>query len=55
VVFQRYSLLSSAINSRTVRRGWRLRTAAIMSIRVRPPSRLAARACGLVFALLPPL
>ena len=34
LAFQRNSLSSSAINSRTVRRGWRLRTAAIMLTRV---------------------
>jgi hypothetical protein len=44
LVFQRNSLSSSAINSRTVRRGWRLRTAAIMSTRVSPLCWLALRA-----------
>src|SRR5712692_8994216 len=47
LVFQRNSLSRRAINSRTVRRGWRLRTAAIMSTRVSPPLWLIVRATGL--------
>ena len=55
LAFQRNSLSSNAINSRTVRRGWRLRTAAIMSTRVSSPCWLALRTtdCACPVFMLP--